>query len=244
MTDDVIYGPVYNIPEHLVRGYTMDGQVPIITHFFYQTCGGELNWTNQSWDIVMNNARLCIDHEVRHSYDSDPLLIRLMKRHSIVGKTVLIVGSEQPYYEALVTQFGGIPTTVEYRKINHDIPGLKTYTVEEFEKTDLQFDCALSVSSLEHSGLGRYGDPLDPEGDFKSMNLYRERVKKGGEFFLQVPVGQDVVAWNAHRIYGRARLPQLLNGWEVLDAEGFDTALFSRGNLGDMEQPAFYLRNP
>ena len=27
------------------------------------------------------------------------------------------------------------------------------------------FDCAASISSIEHSGLGRYGDQLNPWGD-------------------------------------------------------------------------------
>ena len=30
-----------------------------------------------------------------------------------------------------------------------------------------------------------------------------------------VPLAQDAVAWNAHRVYGRARLRLLLQGWKM-----------------------------
>ncbi len=34
------------------------------------------------------------------------------------------------------------------------------------------FDMALSISSFDHDGLGRYGDPLDPVGDLKAMRTF------------------------------------------------------------------------
>jgi SAM-dependent methyltransferase len=245
MTEQAIRGPLYSIPETLVRAYTMNGHVPIQLFFFCGDSGAsELRWSTESYEHFQAEARRCIEGELPYRYHSDPYLIRLLKRHSIAGQSVLIIGSETPYFEALVSQFGGRPTTVEYRKIIQDIPGLETFTVDEFADSNRQFDCALSVSSIEHSGLGRYGDLLDPEADFKAMNKFRRHVKPGGMFFLQVPVGQDLVAWNAHRVYGAARLPHLLNGWEPIDAEGFDQSMFSRGALGDFDQPAFLLRNP
>lgn len=44
------------------------------------------------------------------------------------------------------------------------------------------------------------------------MNVCRRRIKPGGFLYLQAPVGSDLVVRNAHRIYGRARLPRLLDG--------------------------------
>jgi len=243
-TEPVKRGPVFNIPDHLVRGYTMNGSVPVHVYFLYGDFGsGELHWRNEDYQKFLLSARECIDAEKGFSYPSDPFLIRLLKRHSIEGQSVLMIGSERPYFEAMVVQFGGKPTTVEYRRINHNIEGLKTFTVEELEASDLQFDCALSISAIEHSGLGRYGDVLDPEADFKAMDAYRRHLKPGGLLFLQVPVGRDALVWNAHRIYGAGRLPRLLRGWERVDSEGYDDALMTKGGLGFYDQPAFLLRN-
>lgn len=53
------------------------------------------------------------------------------------------------------------------------------------------------------------------------MNKLKSLVKEGGLLFLAVPVGQDHLQWNTHRIYGRIRLPSLFEGWHAVDAFGF-----------------------
>lgn len=237
-------GPVYAIPESMTRGYTMNGAVPIQSLFFHgDTGGGEIVWRKEDYLKCLAISRVSIDQEQPFRYDFDPHLIRLLKRHPVQGWSVLIMGSEVPYYEAMAEQFGGAPTTVEYRKIRHNIEGLETFTIEEFEVSNHLYDCGISVSSIEHSGLGRYGDPLDPDADFKAMNVYRSRIKPGGFLYLQVPVGSDLVVWNAHRIYGRVRLPRLLDGWEIVGSEGYSEELLNKPLGESDQQPAFLLRN-
>ena len=54
---------------------------------------------------------------------------------------------------------------------------------------------------VEHIGLGRYGDPIDPEGDIKAAGeLSRVRAVNGTLLFV-VPVGKAKLCYNAHRIY-------------------------------------------
>jgi hypothetical protein len=84
------------------------------------------------------------------------------------------------------------------------------------------FDMVVSISNFEHDGLGRYGDPIDPDGDLRAMNEMRSLVSPGGVLILGVPVARDAVVWNAHRLYGRVRLPLLLRGWSVEAFVGFD----------------------
>ena len=45
-----------------------------------------------------------------------------------------------------------------------------------FEKNTDTFDSVVSFSSIEHSGLGRYGDPLDPDGDLKTMQVIHKNL--------------------------------------------------------------------
>ncbi len=64
-----------------------------------------------------------------------------------------------------------------------------------------------SVSSLscmhvvEHVGLGRYGDPIDPDGDLKAMAELKRVLGKGGSLLFVTPVGRPTIRFNAHRIY-------------------------------------------
>lgn len=54
---------------------------------------------------------------------------------------------------------------------------------------------------VEHVGLGRYGDQLDPDGDTKAMRELARVLAPGGMLLFVVPVGRSRVCFNAHRIY-------------------------------------------
>ena len=83
-----------------------------------------------------------------------------------------------------------------------------------FEPVDFVF----SYSSLEHDGLGRYGDPLNPYADLETLARIRCLLVDGGTLLLGIPNGKDYLVWNAHRVYGRLRMRMLLSlGWEVSD---------------------------
>ncbi len=242
--DAPIFGPVFAIPDKFLRDFSMHGNVPILMQFRYETSGGNLVWSKQYWDALQPRIDLLIETGQPAGYSSDPHMVALLRAFPVQGKSVVVIGSVHPLYEAIVARMGGIPSTVEFRKIHHDIPGLNTYTVEESQKMDLQFDCGVTISALEHDGLGRYGDPIDPLGDLKTMKSYKKIIKPGGLMFLSVPVGQDAVCWNSHRIYGRYRLPQLLDGWKIVGQSGFDDSLFTLGRVGeDYREPVFVLQN-
>jgi SAM-dependent methyltransferase len=61
---------------------------------------------------------------------------------------------------------------------------------------------------VEHIGLGRYGDPLDPGGDVKAMTQLQRVLAPGGSLLIVVPVGRPRVQFNAHRIYSHAMIVQ------------------------------------
>jgi hypothetical protein len=72
--------------------------------------------------------------------------------------------------------------------------------------------CAFDLSSFEHDGLGAYGDPLDPERDLTAMKKMKQVVKLGGILLFALPTGADKVMFNQARVYGRIRLPMMLEG--------------------------------
>jgi len=58
------------------------------------------------------------------------------------------------------------------------------------------------MHTVEHVGLGRYGDPIDPEGDIKAMKELSRVVAPGGDLLFVVPIGGNPrIQFNAHRIY-------------------------------------------
>lgn len=77
-------------------------------------------------------------------------------------------------------------------------------------------DFVISFSSIEHSGLGRYGDPIDPNGDLHELRKIHCLLKPGGLLFLALPCSIDTVYFNAHRTYGYIRLPMIMAGFDYI----------------------------
>jgi SAM-dependent methyltransferase len=91
----------------------------------------------------------------------------------------------------------------DFRPAPIELDGLYTGAAD---LTQLHFpdDSIASLSCMhviEHIGLGRYGDPLDPDGDLKAISELVRVVAPGGDLLVATPVGQPRVAFNAHRVY-------------------------------------------
>jgi len=238
---------VREIPPQLYDKFTLNGCVAV-EHWYLN----DVSQSDEPLYFAASQIRQCQESIRRHesgSYGPTNLwLYEALDKYSISGKSVVIMGSEAPWYEAMVLEYGGYPTTIEYRKITSDFPGIQFYTPDEFAQNPRQFDSALSISSFEHDGLGRYGDPIDPEGDLVAMRKMKRILKPGGLLFLALPVGKDIIVWNAHRVYGRYRLPLLLQGWKLVDSFGFSDELLNHDTIGGGEfrnyiQPVFVLQN-
>ncbi len=91
----------------------------------------------------------------------------------------------------------------DYRPADLRLSGLET---ERADLHDLQFpdESVKSLScmhTLEHIGLGRYGDPIDAEGDLKAIESLKRVTAKDGSLLIVVPIGKPKIEFNAHRIY-------------------------------------------
>jgi len=230
------------MPLELYDEYTLNGQIPMMYSYHDDSYPPTepLFYSKQEIDkrISLINQR-----QRGHYGETDSWLYEALDVYSIRDKEVAIIGSASPWYESMVIAFGGIPTTIEYNKILTDDPRLSILTVEEFNNNPKKFDAVFCISSIEHDGLGRYGDPLNPSADLNFMKKVKEDIlKPTGRLFLAIPIGRDLVTWNRDRVYGKIRFPLLIAGWEVMDSFGFTPAEFE-GVLGTYSyQPVFVLQ--
>jgi SAM-dependent methyltransferase len=96
------------------------------------------------------------------------------------------------------------PTLVlDYRPLRVKLSGLTpiagSITCLPFADKSLPSISCLHV--IEHIGLGRYGDPLDPKGSFRAALELVRVLAPGGKLYLSVPVGRERVCFNAHRVF-------------------------------------------
>jgi predicted SAM-dependent methyltransferase len=65
---------------------------------------------------------------------------------------------------------------------------------------------------VEHVGLGRYGDSLNPEGSQLAVGKLQRVLRPGGRLFLSVPVGRERVCFNAHRVHAPGTIQSYVPG--------------------------------
>jgi len=73
---------------------------------------------------------------------------------------------------------------------------------------------------IEHIGLGRYGDPLDPQGTNKAARELSRILAPGGNLFLAVPIGRPRLCFNAHRIHSAEQICEKFSELALVEFSG------------------------
>lgn len=121
-----------------------------------------------------------------------------------------------------------VPTTfVDYRPIETSLKNLKVKR-GNLLNLDMESGSVDSLSCLhviEHIGLGRYGDPIDPKGTEKACSELQRIVSEKGKIYLSLPVGKEKICFNAHRIIPPEKVIKYFNNlklasFSVVDDDG------------------------
>lgn len=82
-------------------------------------------------------------------------------------------------------------------------------------------DSLTCLHAIEHFGLGRYGDPIDPDGHLKGFKNLGRMLRPGGTLYISFPVGRrDEIHFNAHRVFSSTRLLEWSK--DTFDLQRFD----------------------
>lgn len=241
--------PVEKIPFELLNDFTLDERIPVIYQYDDATDVVVQQSINAKFNLgeLKESINRVLRCESNYYGFTDPYLYQALNDYPVFNKDVALIGSTYPWYEAvLLTRGSKTIKVIEYsdRKLDgiSNLTYIKPNDVEQINAYSDQYDAVVSISSYEHDGLGRYGDPLNPNGDLEAMKNLKKIVKPDGLLYLAVPVGQDRLYFNIHRVYGRLRLPLLLKDWTVVETYGLQGNYFNVDNEGDY-QPVFVLRN-
>jgi len=76
-----------------------------------------------------------------------------------------------------------------------------------------QYELVSSLHALEHVGLGRYGDPIAPDGFEMALANLSSFVAPGGDLMISLPVAEmkyNLLQFNSQRLFSHSRLADLL----------------------------------
>lgn len=86
-------------------------------------------------------------------------------------------------------------------------------------------DSVSCLHAIEHFGLGRYGDPIDPDGHQRGFANLLRMVEPGGTLYISFPIGKtNEVHFNAHRVFHPA---------DIFKWAGSDTVRLTRFDYVD-----------
>ncbi|WP_373032460.1 DUF268 domain-containing protein [Sulfurovum sp.] len=122
------------------------------------------------------------------------------------------------YFSTIVSAF--IPIRFyDFRPAHIELDNLHC---EHADVTALPFEDN-SINSLscmhvvEHIGLGRYGDPIDINGDLKAISELKRVLSRKGSLLFVVPIGLPKIMFNAHRIYSYDQICSYFEEFELME---------------------------
>lgn len=150
-----------------------------------------------------------------------PFAMRALGRVPI-GSRILDFGSSESPIALELASMGYEVTALDVRRYPFEHPNLVSVAtrLEDWEAVEPQsFDAILSVSTVEHVGLGWYGEARGvPDADRRAIERLGELLVPGGLLVLTAPYGTASVDAMQRR-YDRAGIDALLDGFEIMERE-------------------------
>ncbi|NOR69039.1 MAG: DUF268 domain-containing protein [Methylomarinum sp.] len=133
------------------------------------------------------------------------------KHHYDVGSSAKTMG--------VLSQFVPI-TMIDIRPIALELDGLffKKGSILKLPFNDRSIESLSSLCVVEHIGLGRYGDEIDPFGSEKAIKELKRVLKVGGIILFSVPVdNENKIYFNAHRAFTRSYILELFDDFTLIE---------------------------
>ena len=131
-------------------------------------------------------------------------------KHVDIGSSVLTVSVLSALVETVF---------VDYRPLKASLSGLTSIAgnILDLPFPDESIESLSCLHVIEHIGLGRYGDPLDPLGSQKAALQLQRVVRPGGCLFQSLPIGRERICFNAHRVHSPTSVLKLFPQMKLVE---------------------------
>ena len=163
------------------------------------------------YDIkVLKEESMAIDrHYIYHTAWAARILAKARpKSHTDIASSAS--------FNALISAF--IPTYFyDYQPLEISLDNLQVGFVDlnKLPFSDSSIESLSCMHVVEHIGLGRYGDPLNPNGDLKAISELTRVVSR--DLLFVVPIGRPMVVFNLHRVYSYEQITEYFKELKLVE---------------------------
>lgn len=155
------------------------------------------------------------------------------------------VGSHHKFVSLLAQV---VPTTmVDIRALPVQLWNLefKAGSILDLPFPDASVPSVSSLCVVEHVGLGRYGDPLDPHGTQKAIEELKRIVSADGDLYISLPLNDTSrVYFDAHRVFSEETALRMFEPFEVLERRYIYEDTFGSERRSAFGTGCYHLRPP
>jgi hypothetical protein len=190
--------------------------------------GAELPVRVADWNPQLRDATRVTPFDPHYFYQSAwaaaMIAERRPERHVDVGSQINLIA---PLTAIVPVEF------VDIRPLEARLPRLTSVgaSILTLPYPDRSIASLSSLHVVEHIGLGRYGDPIDPDGTRKACGELVRVLAAGGHLYLTVPVGRERVEFNAHRVLDPGTILRYCAGLVLADFSCVDDGGEYRRNV-------------
>lgn len=158
---------------------------------------GRLHWKavqSAGWQVIVSEQVV-----------EGPLVLRNIRD---TDQRVLDFGGYESVLPLQLSALGHQVTVLDQRRFPFSHPNLTVETADLYDpalRFDEPFDAVVSISTIEHLGLGGYGDVTHEQGDAVGVQRLWSFVRSGGRLMASVPAGRPAVQ-RGYRVYDEARI--------------------------------------
>ncbi len=180
----------------------------IFDYLDYKKKGGKVNklypiinehkLSSDKSDVIQNNS---------HYFNQDLLVANYINKTK--PNRHVDIGSRIDGFVSNVASFRKIEIfDIRKNKIFFENIKFKRADITRLNKKYFNYSDSVScLHTIEHIGLGRYGDEIDPEGHIKAFNNLKKILKKNGILYISFPLSKKTkVHFNAHRTFEKSEI--------------------------------------
>ena len=194
-----IYNLLNFIGFDLIKFFNLFFVIKVIKNYIiFKKLGGK----NNNFHLILGQHKSLSGNIDKHYFNQDIRVANLIFEKK--PKKHVDIGSRIDGFVSHIASFRKLEVfDIRKNKINNKNIEFKNIDLQNLDKTYYNYSDSVScLHTIEHMGLGRYGDQIDPFGHKKAFLNLINLTKTNGILYVSFPIAKNSrVEFNAHRIF-------------------------------------------